>query len=132
MERGGTKGKKKLTQKLTHAYTPAERLRDERRFLLMLEIKSETEFGMREQDTYKFQTDRLKKLVTERAPGKEISFDEASTFIRFRITDPVTGVELVEPKGQGWFPGELADKSDDVLWAMIVHLSNGKLGMKLR
>jgi hypothetical protein len=81
---------------------------------------------MREQDTYKFQTARLKKLVAERASGKKISFDESRTTIRFRIMDPATHVELVEAKGE-WFPDELADKSDDELWAMIVHLSNGKL-----
>ena len=81
---------------------------------------------MREQDTYKIQTARLRKLVSERTPGKEITFDETRTFIRFRITDPATGTELVEPKGES-LPSELADKSDDELWKMIRHFSNRKL-----
>jgi hypothetical protein len=81
---------------------------------------------MREEDTRKFQVARLIQLVRERAPGKEIAFDDARTFIRFRITDPATGTELLEPKGE-WEPSELADKSDDVLWGMIHQFSNGKL-----
>jgi hypothetical protein len=81
---------------------------------------------MREEDTRKFQVARLTQLVRERAPGKEITFDDARTFIRFRITDPATGTELLEPKGE-WEPSELADKSDDALWAMIRQFSNGKL-----
>lgn len=81
---------------------------------------------MPEQDTYRFQTARLKKLLGERAPGKEISFDETRSLIHFRIVDPITGTELVKAHGE-WIPSELADKSDDQLWAMIRHLSNGKL-----
>lgn len=81
---------------------------------------------MREEDTYRFQTNRLKKLVSERAPRKEITFDETRTFVRFRIRDLVTGAELVEPRGD-WLPSELADKSDDELWDLIQHLSAGKL-----
>jgi len=81
---------------------------------------------MREQDTGKFQIARLTKLVRKRAPGKEITFDDARTFIRFRITDPATGTELLEPKGE-WEASELADKTDDQLWAMIQRFSNGKL-----
>jgi hypothetical protein len=81
---------------------------------------------MREEDTYKFQVDRLKQLVSERASRKEITFDKTRTFIRFRIRDLVTGVELVEPKGE-WLPSEFASRSDDELWNLIQHLSAGKL-----
>jgi hypothetical protein len=83
--------------------------------------------AMRKEDIREFQTARLKQLVSERAPGKLITFDEDHTMtVRFRIVDPATGTELVEAKGE-WFPSELADKSDDEFWKLVQHLSNGKL-----
>ena len=82
--------------------------------------------AIREEDTYKYQADRLKKLISERAPGRVITFDETRNFIHFRVTDSVTGTELVEPKGE-WEPSELADKSDKELWSLVQRLSNGKL-----
>jgi hypothetical protein len=81
---------------------------------------------MREEDTYEFQTARLRKLLAERAPGKEISFDPTHTIIRFRISDPASKTELLTPKGE-WFPDELADKSDDIVWGMLRRLAKGRL-----
>jgi hypothetical protein len=75
------------------------------------------------EDSYGFQVDRLKRLVEERAPGKEFTYDETRSFIHFRIT--YLGTELVPARD--WAPSELADKSDDELWTLIQHLSNGKL-----
>jgi hypothetical protein len=81
---------------------------------------------MREEDTYEFQTARLRKLLTERAPGKEISFDPTRTIIRFRISDPAAKTELLTSKGE-WFPDELVGKSDDVVWGMMRRLATGRL-----
>jgi len=83
---------------------------------------------MRIEDTWEFQTARLKKLLAERAPGKIITFDEEHTAtVRFRIVEPVLGTELVPARGE-WLPSELADrKTDDELWKFVQHLSAGKL-----
>ena len=82
---------------------------------------------MRKEDTYEFQTDRLRKLVAERAAGKIISFDDAHPItVRFRIVDPATGIELVNADRE-WMPSELADKSPNQLWALIKQLSAGRL-----
>jgi hypothetical protein len=82
---------------------------------------------MRVEDTWKFQTDRLRKLLGERSPGKVITFDENHKItVRFRIDDPVTGTELVGSSGE-WLPDKLSEMSDDKLWKLIQHLSNGKL-----
>jgi hypothetical protein len=82
---------------------------------------------MRIDDTWEFQTARLKKLLAERAPGRIITFDENHKLtVRFRIVDPVTGTELVGASGE-WRSDQLADKSDDKLWQLIRHLSTGKL-----
>lgn len=79
-----------------------------------------------EKDTYQFQRARIERIAGELAPGKSVEFDEASTFIKFRIRDNFLRVNLTEPSGE-WFPDELADKSDDWLRDFIKHLSNGKL-----
>ena len=76
------------------------------------------------EDSYGFQVDRLKRLVEERAPGKEFKYDETRSFIHFRIT--YLGTELV-PAESDWEPSKLAVKSDDELWTLIQNLSNGKL-----
>jgi hypothetical protein len=79
-----------------------------------------------DKDTYKFQTERLRKLVSDHAPGKEIRFGNQLGLISFRIIDPPTGTVLVEKSGE-WVPSVLADKSDEQLWVMIRQFSNGKL-----
>ncbi len=79
-----------------------------------------------EKDTYQFQRARIVRIAGELAPGKTVEFDEASTFIRFRIRDNVIGVNLTEVSAEH-FPDELADKSDHWLRSYIKHLSNGKL-----
>jgi hypothetical protein len=79
-----------------------------------------------EKDTYSFQRARIERVAGELAPGKTVEFDEASTFIKFRIRDNFVGVNLTEPSGE-WFSDELADKSDDWLRNFIKRLSNGKL-----
>jgi|HubBroStandDraft_6_1064221.scaffolds.fasta_scaffold02300_1 hypothetical protein len=82
---------------------------------------------MRSRDTWKFQTDRLKKLVGERAPRKVLTFDEIhQIYVRFRIVDSMTGTELVGASG-GWLPDELSDMSEDSLWRLIQQLSHDKL-----
>jgi dihydrodipicolinate synthase/N-acetylneuraminate lyase len=86
----------------------------------------EGESPMRPEDTSKFQVNRLDRLVSERASGKRIDFDEIRTFVRFRITDLAAGVVLVASSGE-WEPSVLADKSNDELWRLIQHLSGGKL-----
>jgi hypothetical protein len=81
---------------------------------------------MRKEDTWEFQTDRIRKLVAERAPGKTITFDLVHTItVRFRIVDPESGKELVE--FQEWKPDRLSEMSDDDLWQKIRDLSNGRL-----
>jgi hypothetical protein len=81
---------------------------------------------VRPEDTFDYQIERLRKLVAEKAPGKEFIYDETRSLIHFRIVDPITGTELAPPAGE-WHPSELADKSDGELWAMIQGFSNGKL-----
>jgi hypothetical protein len=83
---------------------------------------------VRVEDTWQFQTARLRKLLAERAPGKVITFDEQhTTTVKFRVVDPVTGTELVPARGE-WLPSELADKkTDDQLWNLVKQLSAGKL-----
>lgn len=82
---------------------------------------------VRKEDTKAFQTDRLKKLVAVRAPWKTITFDESHAItVRFRITDPKTGVVLIAPVSE-WMPSELADKSDDALWKFVERLAEGRL-----
>jgi hypothetical protein len=60
------------------------------------------------------------------APGKVVEFDEASTFIWFRVRDPLLNIDLTEISSE-WIPSELADKSDDWLRAFIRNLANGKI-----
>lgn len=79
-----------------------------------------------EKDSYQFQRARVERIAGELAPGKSVEFDEASTFIKFRIRDNVLGINLTEPSGD-WFPSVLADKSDEWLRAFIQQLSNGKI-----
>jgi len=79
-----------------------------------------------EKDSYHFQRARIERIAGELAPGESVEFDEASTFIKFRIRDNFLGVNLTEPSGE-WLPSELADKSDGWLRAFIKQLSNGKL-----
>lgn len=79
-----------------------------------------------EKDTYQFQRARIIRIADELAPGKTVEFDEASTFIKFRIRDNFLGVNLTELSGE-WFPDVLGDKSDEWLRKFIKHLSNGKL-----
>ncbi len=77
-------------------------------------------------DTYQFQRKRIIRIVGEMAPGRAVEFDEASTFIRFRVRDPLLNINLTEVSGD-WIPSELADKSDDWLRAFIRNLANGKI-----
>jgi hypothetical protein len=79
-----------------------------------------------EKDSYHFQRARIGRIAGELAPGKSVEFDEASTFIKFRITDNFLGVNLTEQSGE-WLPSELADKSDNRLRVFIKNLSNGKI-----
>lgn len=81
---------------------------------------------MNEKDMYDFQKARLTRLVADLAPGKQIEFDENSSFIRFRVFDPVTRTVLSEISGE-WIPSEAADKSDDWWRNFIRRLSNGKI-----
>jgi hypothetical protein len=77
-------------------------------------------------DTYDFQKERIIRIVEELAPGKVVEFDDASTFIRFRVRDPFLNINLTEVSGE-WLPSELADKSEDWLRAFIESLANGKI-----
>jgi len=77
-------------------------------------------------DTYEFQKKRIVHIFEEIAPGKVVEFDDASTFIRFRVRDPRLNINLTEVSGE-WLPSELADKSDDWLRAFIRNLANGKI-----
>jgi hypothetical protein len=83
-----------------------------------------------EKESYSFQRKRIERIANELAPGKRVEFDEASTFIKFRIRDEVTGVNLTEPSGE-WFADELADKSDTWLRDFVIRLSNGKISKGL-
>jgi len=84
------------------------------------------EIPVPEKDTYKFQRERVERISQELAPGGTVEFDEASTFVKFRIRDTATGVNLTESSGE-FFPDELADKSDDWLRQFIKGLSGGKI-----
>jgi hypothetical protein len=82
-----------------------------------------------EKDTYNFQRERIIRVVAEKAPGKQVSFDADSTMIKFRVVDPAApSTSLTEGSGE-WIPSELADKfsTDNDLWKFIQKLSNGKL-----
>lgn len=79
-----------------------------------------------EKDGYHFQRARVERIGGELAPGTSVEFDEASTFIKFRVRNNFLGVNLTEQSGE-WLPSELADKSDEWLRAFIKHLSNGKI-----
>jgi hypothetical protein len=79
---------------------------------------------MDEKGSYRFQLERVTKLVAEEAPGREVQFGESQTMIQFRIMDPVIGIPLTESSGE-WVPRELADKSDDWLRMFIRKLANG-------
>jgi len=69
----------------------------------------------------------MQRLLAERAPGKEVAYDKSRILIHFRIYDPVApSIDIVPAVGE-WIPSELADKSDDELWKLLQHLSNGKL-----
>jgi hypothetical protein len=91
-------------------------------------IAGEVEGPMIENDTYKFQRERIIGVVAEKAPGKEVQFDERS-WIKFRVVEPAApSISLTEPTGE-WIPSEFGDKfpTDDALWNFIQRLSNGKL-----
>jgi hypothetical protein len=77
-------------------------------------------------DTYKFQRERIIRIVEELAPGRAVQFDDSSTFIRFRVRDPLLNINLTEVSGE-WLASELADKSDDRLRGLIRNLSGGKI-----
>lgn len=77
-------------------------------------------------DTYEYQKERIIRIVEELAPGKVVEFDNASTFIRFRVRDPFLNINLTEVSGE-WLPSELADKSDDWLRKFIKNLANRKI-----
>jgi hypothetical protein len=79
-----------------------------------------------EKDGYWFQRERINRICNELAPGKLVEFDEASTFIKFRVRDSFLRVDLTEPSGE-WVPSVLADYSDDQLRNFIKQLSNGKI-----
>lgn len=79
-----------------------------------------------EKDGYWFQRARVTRICNELAPGKLVEFDEASTFVKFRIRDPFLRVHLTEPSGE-WVPSVLADYSDEQLRGFIKDLSNGKI-----
>ncbi|HLJ26502.1 MAG TPA: hypothetical protein VKY85_07315 [Candidatus Angelobacter sp.] len=81
---------------------------------------------MQATDTHEFQKERIIRIVDEMAPGKVVEFDDASTFIRFRVRDPFLNINLTEVSGE-WIPSELADKSDDWLRRFINSLANGKI-----
>jgi hypothetical protein len=83
---------------------------------------------MRTEDPWAGQTNRLKKLVSECAPGAVITFDENHRFyVRFRIADS-KGETLAETKPEReWRPDELADMSYGQLWKFVQHLAYGKL-----
>jgi len=79
-----------------------------------------------DKDTYESQKVRIVRIVQELAPGKKVEFDEANTWIRFRVVDETACISLTEVSGE-WEPSELADKSDDWLKTFIKQLSNGKI-----
>ena len=63
---------------------------------------------MTENDTYIFQRERIIRVVAEKAPGKEVQFDERS-WIKFRVVDPAApSISLTEPTGE-WIPSEFGD-----------------------
>ncbi len=55
---------------------------------------------MVDEDSYAFQRARVAKVCTELAPGKLVEFDETSTWIKFKITDPVTRIRVT---GGAWY-----------------------------
>lgn len=77
-------------------------------------------------DDYYFQRARVERIANELAPRKSVEFDGTTTWIKFRVTDPVTATLLTEASGE-WEPSVLADKSDEWLRDYIKHLSNGKI-----
>ncbi len=79
-----------------------------------------------DKDHYRFQRARIERIAQDMAPGAKVEFDEASTWLKFRIRDEATGTNLTEPSGE-WEPSVLADKSDDWLRSYIRSLSNGKI-----
>ena len=79
---------------------------------------------MEETDSYSCQKRRIERVVDDFLPGKKAEFDEATTFIRFRVVDPVTNAPLTGICGE-WFVSEIADKSDDWLKALIRNSSGG-------
>ena len=81
---------------------------------------------MKDKDSYEFQQARVIRIIGEVAPGKLVEFDTTSTWIRFKIKDPVTGIRLTVDAGE-WEPSELADKSDDWLRAFIKQIGNGQI-----
>ncbi len=77
-------------------------------------------------DDYHFQRARVQRIANELAPGKLVEFDETITWIKFRVTDPMTATVLTDASGE-WEPSVLADKSDEWLRDYIKHLSKGKI-----
>jgi hypothetical protein len=79
-----------------------------------------------DKDHYRFQRARIERIAHDMAPHAKVEFDEAATWLKFRIRDEATRANLTEPSGE-WEPSVLADKPEEWLRSYIRRLSNGKI-----
>ncbi len=77
----------------------------------------------REKDTYEFQRARVVRLASEL--GKQVEFDEAVAWIKFRAADQGTKFRATPHSGE-IEPSVLADKPDSWVKALISQLARSK------
>jgi len=74
-----------------------------------------------DKDTYEFQRERVTRLASEL--GKQVQFDEAVAWIKFRAAE--AGVKFTPTPHSGEIePSVLADKPDSWVKALILQLAS--------
>ncbi|HEY1160001.1 MAG TPA: hypothetical protein VGE83_05190 [Terracidiphilus sp.] len=83
---------------------------------------------MADQDSRKFQEERIARIARELSPGCDVVFSSARDRIKFQLLDsPALGAALLAECTWERLPGELADKPDGWIKGRIVECSKGKI-----
>src|SRR5262245_44748519 len=82
-----------------------------------------------DKDSYEFQRARVIRLAAEL--GKQVEFDEAATWIKFRATEAGAKFKATPHSGE-LMPSLLADKPDSWIKALILKLASLKMTVEQR
>ena len=76
---------------------------------------------VKKEDTYEYQTDRLKTLLGKHRPLLKIWFNDqhSAQGIWFRIVDSEGKTVAEMPQGPGKPPYKLSEKTEDKLWEWV-------------